>query len=319
MEKTGMETLKYARYMNTVAEMQSFSKAAAALYISQPSLSAVVKKVEKELGFLVFDRTSSPISLTPSGRYYISQIKKILELEQEIQDYCNEHSRPGRSALTIGASSYFCAHVLPALIETYESLSPDAEIITFEANTDDLINALKTDTVDLLLDADDIAHQPFRRIIWKQESLILAVPASCPSNLGLESCRLSWKSILDQSFTDDDVPSVSISAFAKEPFLSLKQGSDLYSRSKDIFRNAGIRPQITMYLDQLLTAYYIAREGRGICFIRSDMLHYTEKTDRLNFYKIADPLMTRNIYLYYRPDSGKLPAIQNFLSFLGIE
>ena len=71
----------YAVYLN-----KSFSKAAQQLYISQPALSAAIKKVEEEIQLPLFDRSSSPIQLIPAGEYYIESIEKIMEIEKEMAD-----------------------------------------------------------------------------------------------------------------------------------------------------------------------------------------------------------------------------------------
>ena len=69
-------------YVYEVYEEKSFSKAAQKLYISQPALSTAIKKVEKKLGRPIFDRSTNPISLTPSGEIYIEAIEKLFALEQ---------------------------------------------------------------------------------------------------------------------------------------------------------------------------------------------------------------------------------------------
>lgn len=70
----------YAVYLN-----QSFSKAAKALYISQPALSAAIKKVEVEVGTPLFDRGTNPISLTEAGQYYIDSIENIMQIEDNMK------------------------------------------------------------------------------------------------------------------------------------------------------------------------------------------------------------------------------------------
>ena len=69
--------LKYMDYAYAVYEEKSFTKAAEKLYISQPSLSLTIKKLEDELGFLIFDRSGKETTLTPLGEKYIQAIKEI--------------------------------------------------------------------------------------------------------------------------------------------------------------------------------------------------------------------------------------------------
>ena len=84
--------LKKMRYVYTVYEEKSFSKAAERLFVSQPSLSAMVKKVESDYGITIFDRTTTPVSLTPEGEYYIHTAKRVLKLETDMRQHFRECS-----------------------------------------------------------------------------------------------------------------------------------------------------------------------------------------------------------------------------------
>ena len=76
-------------YVYAVYEEKSFSKAAQKLYITQPALSTAIKKVEKKIGSPIFDRSTSPIGLTPSGEVYIDAIEKLFALEQNTINQLN--------------------------------------------------------------------------------------------------------------------------------------------------------------------------------------------------------------------------------------
>ena len=76
-------------YVYEVYKEMNFSKAASNLFISQPSLSAAVKKAENQIGFPIFDRSSNPIQLTELGKEYIRSIETIMEIENSFQNYVN--------------------------------------------------------------------------------------------------------------------------------------------------------------------------------------------------------------------------------------
>ena len=76
-------------YVYAVYEEKSFSKAAQKLYITQPALSTAIKKVEKKIGTPIFDRSTSPIGLTPGGEVYIDAIEKLFALEQNTLNQLN--------------------------------------------------------------------------------------------------------------------------------------------------------------------------------------------------------------------------------------
>ena len=79
--------LNYKEYIYAIYQERSFSKAAQKLFVSQPWLSSVVKKVEQEIKTPLFDRSTTPISLTPAGEYYIRQVEKVMAIEEDMREH----------------------------------------------------------------------------------------------------------------------------------------------------------------------------------------------------------------------------------------
>ena len=115
---------KYMNYVYAVYLSKSFSKAAEKLYISQPALSAAIKKVEEEIGLPIFDRSSNPIQLTPAGEYYIESIEKIMRIEKEMVAHFACLLGNNRETINIGSASFFCAYVLPTIIQEFRQEYP---------------------------------------------------------------------------------------------------------------------------------------------------------------------------------------------------
>ena len=115
--------LNYKEYVYAVYQEHSFSKAAQKLYVSQPWLSSVVKKVEREIKAPIFDRSTTPISLTPAGQYYIQQVEKVMKIEEEMRAHFAQLSNQ-ETKLHIGSSMFFCTYVLPQLFQEFRAASP---------------------------------------------------------------------------------------------------------------------------------------------------------------------------------------------------
>ena len=81
------------KYIYEIFKQRSFSKAAEILYVTQPTLSLAVKRVESELGMPIFERKKNPITLTPAGEIYINKIKLIKRIEQDLEDEINDLKR----------------------------------------------------------------------------------------------------------------------------------------------------------------------------------------------------------------------------------
>lgn len=312
----GVAMLKNRDYVYAVYLNKSFSKAAEKLYISQPALSAAIKKVEEEIGLPIFDRSTNPIQLTPAGEYYIASIEKIMEIEREMEAHFNSLLGDNRGTVQVGSASFFCAYVLPTIMQEFKAKYPGYRLNILEANADDLIKCLRSGTVDIILDVEKLDPAAFHSIVWAEEQIVLAVPAVYEVNKHLGKYRLSFEDVGSGRYLERKFPKVSLKHFENEPFLLLKKGNDMYQRGLKMCRRAGFTPKVAMYFDQLLTAYYVACSGKGVAFVRAGVAHYLETTNKLFFYKIDDEDAVRNIMLYYKKSQPLSKAGNDFIAFL---
>lgn len=301
-----------------VYQGKSFSKAADKLFVSQPALSATIKKIESQLQMAIFDRSKTPIQLTEAGEYYISYIEKMLSLQQEMQAYFATLRQEHNGVLNIGSAAFFCAHILPDIIQQFKSDYPGYVVNLLEANASDLTQYLNTNIVELSMDVDNMDSSIYNSVELAEEDIILAVPADYQINERLTKYVISFDEICSRAYRIKDFPAVSMQLFKDEQFLLLKQGNDLYKRGLKMCKNAGFVPQVFMYLDQMLTSYYIAKNGKGIAFIRAGMLDYVDYTEQLCFYKIADQSAVRKIMLNYKKNAELSQVALDFMEFLKV-
>ena len=97
------------RYVYEVYRQRSFSRAAKALYISQPSLSLMVRKAEERIGSPLFDRSTSPIGLTEAGRMYIRAVEQVMEIENSFQEYLDDAENCLTGVLSLGGTTFFAS------------------------------------------------------------------------------------------------------------------------------------------------------------------------------------------------------------------
>lgn len=304
-------------YVYTIYQCGSISKAAQRLFVSQPALSAAVKKLENELGTPLFDRRTKPLNLTPAGEFYIQCAEKIASIQMDMDEYFKSLS--GRqSILNIGSSSFFCAHILPKLALDFQEKYPAYSVELYEASASALSDKLRLGLLDFTLTGELLESKHIHSLPFEQEHIVLAVPAKFGINQELSHYSLSFEDIRSKRYLDDRYDAVGLEAFSNEPFLLLKQGNDLYQRAISMCQKKNFFPNIKMRLDQVLTSYYVACDGEGIAFIRDATLPYIAPTDKLCFYKIDDPLAARYSYLSYRRDSETTASNRDFLTFLGL-
>lgn len=305
----------YREYIYAVYQEKSFSKAAKKLYVSQPWLSATIKKAEQELGLALFDRSTNPISPTEAGRYYIEKLEEIAAIEAEMSEHFKQMRDVGRTELHIGSSMFFCTYVLPALMEDFRLQYPQVTLTFTEGGNKTLLEKLLNGRLDFLLEAERPANSRIHSIPWASEEIVLAVPARNPVNKELDPYRYSFGEFLDRIQTGRRRPPVPLEAFAQEDFLLLKEGNDIHQRSLQLCKNAGFTPHVSLYLAQMMTAYYLVLEGQGITFLRSTIPAHVIPTDKVVFYQLNDSLAVRSIYLSYTQRDAN-PVKQHLIDFM---
>jgi len=306
--------LRDREYVYAVYQELSFSRAAQKLFISQPALSSKIKKVEERVGMPLFDRSTNPISLTDAGRCYIEAVEQVTAIEDELNARLGQLSLRKEGTVTVGSATYFCSYILPELALQFQQQRPGSTVALLEGNIGDLTQYLLSGVVDFVLDVDDLELPQFERQFWSQEELLLAVPAHLAVNEDLAPYRLSFEQA--RAGLGADIPRVSLSAFQSENFLLLKKGNDLHRRALSMCRTAGFKPQVLMYLDQMLTSYHVAENGHGVTFIRSGVLDRVKPCDKLFFYRLDDPAVFRNLYLYRRRETPMSLLGQEFWDFM---
>ncbi len=120
---------KKLKYVLTVAEVQSISKAAAILYISQPSLSHVISNLEMELGIQIFNRTTTPISLTYAGERFVETAKEILNMNNKLKKEFSDISNARKGKIAIGIPSLRGSFMLPHILPVFHKEYPGIELV----------------------------------------------------------------------------------------------------------------------------------------------------------------------------------------------
>ena len=296
--------LDYREYIMAVYRNRSFSKAAEELHVSQPWLSAAVKKTEQALGLQLFDRSTAPISLTEAGRYYLEQVERIAEIEKEMEQRFAQMRATSGATLRIGSSMFFCTYVLPSLLRPFRDERPQVALHFSEGSSTVLTEKLLQGELDMVLEAEKVEHRRIISLPWASEEIVLAVPARSGINRSLAEYRYSFDEFLKRHRPGCRKPSVPLDCFEKEPFLLLNEGNDIHQRSMEICRHAGFIPSVKILLTQMMTAYYLVCEGQGVSFLRSTIPEYVTPTDAVVFYEVDDPLAFRSIYLSYLKAGG---------------
>lgn len=306
--------LNYKEYLYAIYQERSFSKAAQKLYVSQPWLSSVVKKVEQEIKTPLFDRSTNPISLTPAGEYYIQQVEKVMAIEEDMRAHFARLSRPD-TQLHMGSSMFFCTYVLPRLFQEFREENPQITLTLTEGGSAAMAEKLLARKLDFFLEAEPLQHPKLQSVAWCTEELVLAVPARFSINEALKDYCYSFDGLLKRNEPGGKKPAVPLEAFREEPFLLLQKENDSYRRSMQLCEHAGFVPKTPVFLSQMMTAFYLVCEGQGVSFLRSTIPEYVSPTESVVFYQLDDPIALRPIYLSYLKQPAS-PVQQKLIDFM---
>lgn len=300
-------------YMYVVYEEKSFSKAAKRLFISQPSLSATVKRIEERIGYPVFDRSSKPLKLTECGEKYINAVEKIMSIENQFTNFVNDWGGLQTGKLVLGGSSLFSSWVLPPIMGRFSRKFPLVKIELIEESTGELEELLNSGKIDFLLDNCMLDENIFESSVLKEEHLVLAVPESFKVNNKLKSYQLTVDSIRNGEFLDAKVKSVPLKEFKGQPFIMLKPENDTRKRAMGILEEHNFMPEIIFELDQQMTSYNITYSGMGISFISDTLVSKAPFHNKVIYYKLSGDDSCRNISFYWKKGRYFTRAMKEFL------
>lgn len=277
--------LKQAHYMKTIAECGSITAAAKKLFVSQPSLSQMLRQIEDELGLPIFDRSVSPFRITYAGEKYLQAADTIIaanaQLENQIREIRQEHS--GR--LRLGISVTRAMQVIPLVVPVFSLQYPNVTLELTESGSANLESLLSKGQVDLVLAAMESTSTQFAYELIEKETVgILAGPDTAIAR------RLS-----------SGTP-VELFQARGDSFVSLSPKHSVRITQDKLFRRCGFAPHILLETDSLEVARRVVVEA-GACMLVANI--YVDEYVRQKggkFFPLANYENHRHFYACYRKD-----------------
>jgi LysR family hydrogen peroxide-inducible transcriptional activator len=172
--------LRDLKYIVAVAETRHFGRAAARCFVSQPTLSGQIKKLEDHLGVIVFERTNRSVEVTPVGEAIIARARLALEQADAIEQLARAHQDPLAGPLRIGAIPTLSPYLMPLILVPLRRLYPQTRLVLSEEITDSLLARLHHHEIDAALLATPVADPDLTEIPLFDEPFWLAHPRKHP-------------------------------------------------------------------------------------------------------------------------------------------
>lgn len=173
-------TLTELKYIVAVAREKHFGRAAEACYVSQPTLSVAIKKLEEELDVKLFERSAGEVSVTPLGEQIVRQAQSVLEQANEIREIAKRGKDPLSGVLTLGVIYTIGPYLLPELVRNSIKMTPQMPLMLQENFTIKLLEMLRTGEIDCAIMAEPFPDTGLALAPLYDEPFMAAVPSNHP-------------------------------------------------------------------------------------------------------------------------------------------
>lgn len=284
--------LHQLRYFVAVAETGGFVKAAQRCGVTQPSLSQQIRKLERELGVNLFDRSSRGAVPTEAGRALLPRAHRILADVREAMAGVKEDVDAGRGPLSIGAIPTMAPYLMPPVLSRFLRDHPECELTVREDLTERLIEAVIDHELDAAVMSTPVDHPALDVRVIGSEPLLVVAPAgsSLPERLRVED------------LTD-------------EPAVVLHEVHCLGQQIADFCSTARLRRRIVCRSTQLPTVLSLVGLGLGISIVPE--MAARQDGDASRVYRPLQARPEREIAVVRRADRSVSVLCRRFLELLG--
>lgn len=168
--------LRDLKYVVAVADSHHFGQAARQCFVSQPTLSGQIRKLEDELGVAIFERTQRSVEITPVGRDIVARARQILELADTIQQVARAHQDPLAGPLRVGAIPTLSPYLMPLILAPLGKQFPRMRLVLSEELTHTLLARLRNHEIDAALIATPAQESDLESVPLFEEPFWVAYP-----------------------------------------------------------------------------------------------------------------------------------------------
>jgi len=238
--------LRDLRYLVALDEYRHFGRAAEACFVSQPTLSTQLKKLEKELDTVLIERAPREVLFTEAGKAVLAQAREILERAERIRGIARRADNPGACTLRLGIfptlAPYFLPHVLPEVHRRF----PQLELLLVEEKTEEVLTRLREGRLDAVLVALPVPDEGLHTEYLFEEPFVLALHESHP----LAGRR-----------------SIAFKDLAGERLLLLEEGHCLRDQALEVCHLAGASERSGFRATSLETLRHMVAAGVGVTLL----------------------------------------------------
>jgi LysR family transcriptional regulator, hydrogen peroxide-inducible genes activator len=276
--------LRELEYLVAVAEHRHFGRAAEAAFVTQPTLSMQLKKLERELGVELIERNPGNVLLTEAGRRVVERAQVILAEVDNIRGIARQAVDPAAGTLRMGLFPTLAPYLLPHVVPTLHQRFPQLELLLVEEKTEVVHRRLRDGRLDVGLMALPVDDDQLHREVLFAEDFVLAVPADH---------RLAGA-----------VEPVDPGVLASEHVLLLEEGHCLRQQALEVCQLAGAHEHGGFRATSLETLRQMVAAGVGVTLLpRLAVQPPVAASPDIRLLQFAEPVPRREIAMFWRPTS----------------
>ncbi|WP_055445330.1 LysR substrate-binding domain-containing protein [Lacinutrix himadriensis] len=284
-------TITQLYYVLAVAENQNFTKAAEKCFVTQPTLSMQIQKLESELDILIFDRSKKPIELTNVGRKIVNQAKNIVNESYRIKDIVDQQKGFIGGEFRLGIIPTIMPTLLPMFLKTFIKKYPKVKLIIEELTTEEIIYRINEGHLDAAIAATPLLNENIKERVLYFEPFVGYIP---------QSHRLHTKKKISTSDLEID------------DMLLLEDGHCFRDGVINLCKTFKDRKEDHFQLESgsIETLIKLSNEGLGMTLL--PYLHTLDMQDKAkeNIHYFNDPSPAREVSMIYHKSELKMQIIE---------
>jgi len=278
-----------------VATQRSFSRAAEALRLTQPSVTARIQSLERDLGESLFERNGRGVTLTEAGTAFLPHAQRVLKALHDGRDAIHSLQELELGTLRLGAAPTISTYVLPGLLKEFRSRYPGLEVSVKTEHSDQIAQMVLADEVQVGLERS-ISHPDVVTVQLYDDEVVLVASARHP-------------------FAKEGT--ASLEQVSEQPLIMFSRGSGYYALVDNALRQAGVLVSPTMELDNMEATKKMVEEGLGIAMLPNVAVEREVRAGELHrIYVDGLTMPKRQIALIYRRGRPLSRAAEAFVRLL---
>ncbi|MFI5340894.1 MAG: selenium metabolism-associated LysR family transcriptional regulator [Candidatus Methylomirabilales bacterium] len=281
-----------------IVELRSFSRAAEAVLLTQPTVSGHIKALETELGLRLFDRAGKTVTPTRAGEILYGYARRILALREEAQQAINEHKGGLKGHLALGASTIPGAYILPSVVAAFKREHPEVTISLHISGSRDIVRGVIDGTCEVGMvgarfEEGRVHYEPFA-----QDELVLAVQTAHP-----------WASR----------STVRLTELAGQPFIMRERGSGTRKVMEQALIDHAVDPdslRVVLEVTGNEAVRQALKAGAGISVISRRAIEDEIRHKMVAALRIQGVRLVRDFFLVTHKSRSRSPLAKAFLSFM---